>query len=394
MLTGLALLSPAINHVVDNVGEGLLVECCCLLFSASPQPPPRTQRNRLHSLPNAVNMSPIPEASPVSDKADPVTVMCQQLTQGLSLLSSDDPFLSQPNGQVAPTILNNQSAMAVMATPPSTGVMFANSVNHNTTGALVGMDQTRYGAPWPLPPRSDLNSNGVIPTAITSSTWSSTTITSQLTTATSTAVVPFTPPRTQPITQQPPTATTSNSIASQPVIPPVAPAVPPVPSVQQVQPTPIAVDAADLPRPEQWLGSITGAVVAGDVPLENGSSITTEANNVQAQPPVVQPFQQQSTPRRAPHLAHLRAHSLGSAETFLNASANVGQNSWWSGSGDENYTQGPPSHDPFDAEWAAIAARNHRAGGIGQGGPISTTNAGIGTNPFAQNVVKAFEVQM
>jgi hypothetical protein len=40
-------------------------------------------------------VSPIPESSPLSDRgADSVSAMCQQLSQGLSLLSSNDDFLT------------------------------------------------------------------------------------------------------------------------------------------------------------------------------------------------------------------------------------------------------------------------------------------------------------
>jgi hypothetical protein len=40
-------------------------------------------------------VSPIPESSPLSDKGgDSVSAMCQQLSQGLSLLSSNDDFLT------------------------------------------------------------------------------------------------------------------------------------------------------------------------------------------------------------------------------------------------------------------------------------------------------------
>ncbi|XP_071454469.1 protein numb isoform X4 [Hetaerina americana] len=363
---------------------------------ASPQPPPRTQRNRLHSLPNAVNMSPIPEASPVSDKADPVTAMCQQLTQGLSLLSSDDdPFLSQPNGQlqVAPTILSNQSAMAVMATPPSsTGIMFANSINHNSPGALLALDQSRFGTAWSASHGTggDLGgTTGVLTTSIASS-WSSaipSTLTSQLTSSTSNAVVPFTP-RVGGLD----------------------------PNHASVQP--IAVDAIpDLPRPEQWLGSLTGAVAENGGPqVEVGGPhaptpppppppppppLRQHVATQQAQPPPPSNCSNgvnnnvnsnnncsSGTPRRAPHLSHLRAHSLGSAETFLGAQGSA--TAWWSGSGDE----GHGGHDPFDAEWAAIAARNHRAAAAAAAAVTSQGGGPLGTNPFAQNVVKAFEVQM
>lgn len=40
-------------------------------------------------------VSPIPESSPLSDRGgDSVSAMCQQLSQGLSLLSSNDDFLT------------------------------------------------------------------------------------------------------------------------------------------------------------------------------------------------------------------------------------------------------------------------------------------------------------
>jgi hypothetical protein len=41
-------------------------------------------------------VSPIPEASPSSDKSDSVSVMCQQLAQGLSLLSHRDDDAAAP----------------------------------------------------------------------------------------------------------------------------------------------------------------------------------------------------------------------------------------------------------------------------------------------------------
>lgn len=40
-------------------------------------------------------VSPIPESSPLSDRGgDSVSAMCQQLSQGLSLLSSNDDYLT------------------------------------------------------------------------------------------------------------------------------------------------------------------------------------------------------------------------------------------------------------------------------------------------------------
>jgi len=93
--------------------------------------------------------------------------------------------------------------------------------------------------------------------------------------------------------------------------------------------------AAGLPKPEQWLGSITGSV------------------------PSPAPQQVTTSPRRAPPL-HTRAHSLGSAAMSLTS-------------------RGPS--DPFDVEWAEIASRNMQQ---------STT-----TNPFIMpNATQAFQVQL
>lgn len=104
----------------------------------------------------------------------------------------------------------------------------------------------------------------------------------------------------------------------------------------QVQPVPTT---AALPKPEQWLGSITSSV----------------PSSVQSPP------QGQTSPRRAPPL-HARALSLGSAAMGHQA------------------TRTGPS-DPFDAEWAEIAARNLRQ---------SNT-----TNPFIMpNATQAFQVQL
>ena len=123
--------------------------------------------------------------------------------------------------------------------------------------------------------------------------------------------------------------------------------------------------STELPRPEQWLGNIV---------------TSTTGANVETTSP---------SPRRAPLLSqHLRAHSLGSAETFmvhrsspLQQVNGVQQQSLWPSAHNAN-GQVSGVHDPFDAEWAAIAARNHR-------------QAANSTNPFiTPNTVKTFEVHM
>ncbi|PSN31584.1 hypothetical protein C0J52_21543 [Blattella germanica] len=87
-------------RVMRNRLQSLPNTAAATILNTSPQPPPRVMRNRLQSLPNTaaatiLNMSPIPEASPLSDRGgDSVSAMCQQLSQGLSLLSSNDDFLT------------------------------------------------------------------------------------------------------------------------------------------------------------------------------------------------------------------------------------------------------------------------------------------------------------
>jgi len=139
--------------------------------------------------------------------------------------------------------------------------------------------------------------------------------------------------------------------------------------------------SSELPRPEQWLGNIVTSTTAASA----GTQPTL--------PPSPTP-----SPRRAPHLSqHLRAHSLGSAETFLmhrfgstipsqHTNGMQQQQSMWASAHNAN-GQVPAAHDPFDAEWAAIAARNHRQAGH--------TMTGNSTNPFINaTTVKTFEVHM
>jgi len=67
-----------------------------IITPESPQPPPRVSRHRVQPSPSHnSNMTPIPESSPMTERSNAVSAMCQQLSHGLSLLSStDDPFLT------------------------------------------------------------------------------------------------------------------------------------------------------------------------------------------------------------------------------------------------------------------------------------------------------------
>ncbi|XP_044021376.1 protein numb isoform X2 [Aphidius gifuensis] len=107
--------------------------------------------------------------------------------------------------------------------------------------------------------------------------------------------------------------------------------------------------STNLPKPEQWLGSITGSV--GPSPTPPTSSSPTPSLTSITQTPI----------RKPPPPLHARTNSLGSS---INSATN-----------------GARPTDPFDAEWAEIAARNLRQ-----------SNA---TNPFiVSNTTQAFQVQL
>nr|CAG4646427.1 EOG090X09VR [Macrothrix elegans] len=66
-------------------------------------------------------VTPIPESSPVIERSNAVSAMCQQLSQGLSLLSSndDDPFTADKKiNMIAPTNENQLATNIANATPP------------------------------------------------------------------------------------------------------------------------------------------------------------------------------------------------------------------------------------------------------------------------------------
>uniref|UniRef100_A0A1B6JEX4 PID domain-containing protein n=1 Tax=Homalodisca liturata TaxID=320908 RepID=A0A1B6JEX4_9HEMI len=220
-------------------------------------------------------VSPIPEASPQSDKADPVSAMCQQLSQGLNMLSNNDDFLITSSKSA---IVNSSVSKNLFPTSSTTPELTSSS-GVNNDSFLAKIDAVK------LQNLNNSESGGVV--------W--------------TPPLALTPPATPPLPASP--------------LPPVR----------------------DLPRPDQWLGKVAAVTMGNSSPAAG---------------------------RRAPMLSqHLRAHSLGSAESYY-----THQN-----------TNG--TTDPFDAEWAAIASRNGQT-------PRST-------NPFLSNPssatpasIKAFQVHM
>ncbi|KAL2736020.1 protein numb isoform X3 [Vespula squamosa] len=376
-----------------------------------------------HIVPLKPPVSPIPEISPGGQ--DSVSAMCQQLSHGLSLLSSSDDFGPLPS-QATTSSVAKQLFMNTNNTPPGkteygkkcgevglsrvrrslisdsrhlsvtsssslddmklqNGPNLNNNNNNDKNEDIANLNDVRPS--WqesspspilavnprltpvlnkssnlsPILPRTSVatpvvmstpaSSAGVFGAPTAASPAFSTASTSSLGSA-STAVtvnkssIPVnnpvnkiaTPRSTSPSAS---VASVSSSMGTAVVgdVSGICPITIPTTPVQ-----PVAA-AGTLPKPEQWLGSITGAVPAVSTAPQPTSSAS----------------QASTSPRRAPPL-HARALSLGSAAMSGQAS------------------RGGPS-DPFDAEWAEIAARNLRQ---------STT-----TNPFVvPNATQAFQVQL
>ncbi|XP_012145362.1 NUMB endocytic adaptor protein isoform X2 [Megachile rotundata] len=340
-------------------------------------------------VPSKPSVSPIPEISPGGQ--DSVSAMCQQLSRGLSLLSSSDDFGPVPSRGSASSVAKQLFTGSTSDTPPVTisssldelklqnGPSFNNNNNNhnnnnNNNDKNDDLNNLNDGSSWqespssssrkltptrnkaanhsPVPPRTSAptpvmmnvsaaaNTVGVFGTpplansafssVSTSSLGSTSTpaantsilvnsgITSVTPVTSTTSILPALPSSVTPDVSQINQIAVSNTI--------------PTPAVQPVAMT------MPLPKPEQWLGSITSSVP---------SSVQSSS-------------QGQTSPRRAPSL-HARALSLGSA------------------------AMGPITRsgtsDPFDAEWAEIAAKN-----------LQQSNA---TNPFVMpNATQAFQVQL
>nr|CAD7258949.1 unnamed protein product [Timema shepardi] len=290
---------------------------------ASPAPP---YRSRLQSLPAtsmhlSTNMSPIPESSPLSDRGDSVSAMCQQLSQGLTLLSNADNFLADSLAAIqlanalvvlSSTVEDRKIEIRISRVPVSTSTVTASRELFYVNNAVPAPESNHS-----ISEETKMNNNnnsttahlfGGVTLAGPRVSWGS----------------PILPPRATPHlrSSHQPAPLLSGELLFHLILVTNSP-------VTSVYPR------TELPRPDQWLGNVV-------------SSTSVHS-------------------RRPPPLSHLRTHSLGSAETFHNANG------------------GPyVPRDPFDAEWAAIAARNQQQA------------AASNTNPFIAppSAVKAFEVQM
>ncbi|XP_014221157.1 protein numb isoform X4 [Trichogramma pretiosum] len=356
-------------------------------------------------------VSPIPEISPSGH--DSVSAMCQQLSRGLSLLSSNDdyaPSITSSSGGTASSVAKKLFANNMMSNNMMSSNLMSNNISNNLSNNLVNNATSAFSGASPAFSNASTTSIGnthqVQPSTTDSLAGGHSSLHNQqqqqqqqqqqaLSTQSDSSSSSLSHIGQQ---QQPPTGmpslNDSPSSISQIVHQPAAAALPmlsdssssmspisagnsavtssisgignlnissvcttpvttssiPVAAVQAIQST------GNLPNPEQWLGSVTTQVAAAAA-ASNSAPTTTSVSQVQA-PPLVPPA---VAPRRAPPL-HSRAMSLGSTQAPSAAPRS-----------------GPA--DPFDAEWAEIAARNLRQASL--------------TNPFiVPNTTQAFQVQL
>ncbi|XP_076289530.1 NUMB endocytic adaptor protein isoform X2 [Lasioglossum baleicum] len=355
--------------------------------------PSNLERARSHSLEPTVlsrlpptmlkpPVSPIPELSSVGQ--DSVSMMCQQISRGLSLLTSIDDFGPLPTQSSASSVakqlfiststsntpaVTSSSSMDEMKLQNEPSLNNNNNNNNNNDKNDDLSNLNHVGTTWQDSPSPVPTSNHRLTPSLTKTSnvspilprTNAATPSVMSTPVASTVGVFGTPPSASPAFSTASTSSLGN--ASTPAInrSPIPKTTSPTTSITSASPAlsgslandasqisagnsisttavePVSTTSA-LPKPEQWLGSITGSVP----------------------PPVRSPLQGPTSPRRAPPL-HARALSLGSAA--LNQTSRTG-----------------PS-DPFDAEWAEIAARNLRQAN--------------NTNPFIMpNATQAFQVQL
>lgn len=270
-------------------------------------------------------VSPIPEVSPLADKSgisvgDSVSAMCQQLSQGLSLLSSSEDFLPARTSQQSTTTAT--SSTAVVRPLPAPAPVASTAAFATSAAPAVHSSNSLFSATF-----NSIGVSGGVTMQANSSTAMSTvsSVAPAVLPAVAAVALPAAaalPPATA-VAQPTPVSVSAASAGPVPAAsasPAAAPAVPPrtgTPSpARQPVALPVKAPASGLPQPDQWLGAVVEAVAPS------------------------------TPPRRAPPLQHLRAHSLGSADVFSSGTR----------------------RDPFDAEWAVppSATREHRA-----------------TNPFA-----------
>nr|CAG4643365.1 EOG090X09VR [Ilyocryptus agilis] len=89
-------------------------------------------------------VTPIPETSPMVERSNAVSAMCQQLSQGLSLLSStDDPFLvddrvNAMNVSNGVQLINNENSVALSGGQLSRGEQWLGNLTASVTSASQG----------------------------------------------------------------------------------------------------------------------------------------------------------------------------------------------------------------------------------------------------------------
>ncbi|XP_008546626.1 protein numb [Microplitis demolitor] len=321
-------------------------------------------------------VSPIPELIP-STGSDSVSAMCQQLSHGLSLLSSSDDFGSLPPLPTLNSVSKNLFSNTIQAqgvtssnslddiklsNGPSINNNINNNSNNNNNINNINEDMSINELTWNETSQITLtNHQRLTPILNTSCNLSPVLVKTSTGTLTGTTSLSSESAIDKSSSD---TSTTSsqayilnnsltNSIASDKF------------ETQSVVSTSSATTSgiSELPRAEQWLGTVTGLVSAAQQSSTSGliSSIPLPSEVPQVPIP----------PRRAP-LLHARAHSLGSALMPSTITTRTGIIT--------------TSRDPFDAEWAELAAPDLNK---------STGNTAATTNPFiVPNTSQTFQVQL
>eukprot|EP00918_Siedleckia_nematoides_P051315 GHVU01112299.1.p1 GENE.GHVU01112299.1~~GHVU01112299.1.p1 ORF type:complete len:537 (+),score=43.10 GHVU01112299.1:265-1875(+) len=256
-------------------------------------------------------VSPIPEASPTKENPDSISNMCQQLTQGLSALASEDPFAKAPQ--------SNAVSSATASAVPTTQTPASSVFNRATQPNIPLAQPIKQTNPWSTPPQQPAVSSKVSDADF----WLQSTASSVVSTN------PFTTPE---------------------------------------------------------------SAVNGGVQNDSYTSQAVAAG-VQQQYPGMGMSPQLAAFHRAPHLAHLRSHSLDTTATnptlqdlsnrdhvnqFQSQQNGVTANPWTS------FDEVPKNSttDPFDAAWNSKTPNKS-----------GTT---VARNPFqaGDSIVKTFEVKL
>lgn len=280
---------------------------------------------------NSVVHAPIEEMSPTKEQEDSISQMCQQLTQGLSALASDDPFANAPQGsQITPTPYSQNTSPAFHGYPAvsqRTNVLSNQSQSPHQIQTTVQVDH-------PTPPLQQTN--------------------------------PWATP-SQVVNKRVPDvwSTTTSQDATNPFA-----AAPPASSGPVTNGVPFSGVSFPQPPPR----SLNQQPHAPHIQHARSHSIDTGELSSTAHHWQIRSQQQQQHKPTLLDLAQQRSFQVNGNTSWSNTTTHTSSSSHHSSSGG-------PGVDPFDVAWAAKATGT-------TGNKQNSTNA---TNPFAS---KSFEVKL